>query len=85
MGESIWKNRQGGYHEERVEVPELSLVGCSFSWDSCGVHGRAPIVNFPEGVTVMLQYILFPKPGWMILHGVAIILFFLLGYTVKFW
>jgi hypothetical protein len=31
-----------------------------------------------------LPYILFPRPGWFILHAVAIALMFLLGYSVEF-
>jgi hypothetical protein len=31
-----------------------------------------------------LPYVLFPRPGWFILHGTAIILIFLLGYVVEF-
>jgi hypothetical protein len=32
----------------------------------------------------VIQYVLFPRPGWFILHAVALALVFLLGYTVKF-
>jgi hypothetical protein len=31
-----------------------------------------------------LPYILFPRPGWFILHAVAMALMFLLGYSVEF-
>ena len=31
-----------------------------------------------------LAYVLFPKPGWFILHIIAIALLFLLGYSMKF-
>jgi hypothetical protein len=31
-----------------------------------------------------LAYVLFPKPGWFILHIIAIALLFLLGYAMKF-
>ena len=31
-----------------------------------------------------LPYILFPKPGWFVLHAVVIALVFLLGYSVEF-
>jgi hypothetical protein len=31
-----------------------------------------------------LAYVLFPKPGWFILHIIAIVLLFLLGYAMKF-
>jgi hypothetical protein len=30
------------------------------------------------------SYVLFPKPGWFILHIIAIALLFLLGYAMKF-
>ena len=30
------------------------------------------------------SYVLFPKPGWFILHVTAIALLFLLGYSMKF-
>ena len=32
----------------------------------------------------LVPYVLFPRPGWFILHAVAIVLVFLLGYSVKF-
>jgi hypothetical protein len=31
-----------------------------------------------------LPYILFSRPGWFVLHATAIILVFLLGYSIKF-
>jgi len=31
-----------------------------------------------------LPHVLYPRPGWFILHGAAIVLVFLLGYVVKF-
>ncbi len=31
-----------------------------------------------------IPYVLFPRVGWFILHGVAISALFLLGYSVKF-
>jgi len=31
-----------------------------------------------------LPYVLFPRPGWFILHAVAVTLVFCLGYVVKF-
>jgi hypothetical protein len=31
-----------------------------------------------------LPYVLFPRPGWFILHGTVIALIFLLGYSIKF-
>jgi hypothetical protein len=31
-----------------------------------------------------LPFILFPRPGWFILHAIAITLVFLLGYSVDF-
>jgi hypothetical protein len=30
------------------------------------------------------HYVLFPKPGWFILHGAVIALLFLLGYSIRF-
>ncbi len=32
----------------------------------------------------MLKHIMFPKLGWMVLHAVALVLVFLLGYSVQF-
>jgi len=32
----------------------------------------------------LVPYILFPRPGWFILHAAAVALVFLLGYSVKF-
>ena len=31
-----------------------------------------------------LPHMLFPRPGWFILHAAAIVLVFLLGYSVRF-
>jgi len=31
-----------------------------------------------------LPYILFPRPGWFVLHAIAVALVFLLGYSVEF-
>lgn len=31
-----------------------------------------------------LPYVLFPRPGWFILHATIITLVFCLGYSVKF-
>ncbi len=31
-----------------------------------------------------LPYILFPRPGWFVLHAAAVTLVFLLGYSVDF-
>ena len=31
-----------------------------------------------------LSHVLFPRPGWFLLHAAAIVLVFLLGYSVKF-
>jgi hypothetical protein len=30
------------------------------------------------------KYVLYPQPGWFILHILAMALIFLLGYSVKF-
>lgn len=32
----------------------------------------------------MLRHLMYPKPGWFVLHAVVISLVFLLGYTAKF-
>jgi len=32
----------------------------------------------------MLKHLMYPKTGWLILHAVAVLLMFLLGYSVKF-
>ncbi len=32
----------------------------------------------------MLRHLMYPKPGWIVLHAVAATLVFLLGYTAKF-
>ncbi len=32
----------------------------------------------------MIQHILFPKTGWIILHVIAISALFLLGYSIHF-
>lgn len=31
-----------------------------------------------------VQYVLFPKAGWFVLHAAAATLVFLLGYSVRF-
>ncbi len=30
------------------------------------------------------QYVLFPRPGWFLLHALAFTLLFLLGYSMDF-
>jgi hypothetical protein len=32
----------------------------------------------------MLKYLMYPKTGWIILHAVALIITFLIGYSVRF-
>jgi hypothetical protein len=32
----------------------------------------------------MLQHLMFPKPGWVILHIIAVTTLFLLGYSINF-
>lgn len=32
----------------------------------------------------MLKHLMYPKPGWIVLHVVAIVAMFLLGYSVHF-
>ncbi len=32
----------------------------------------------------IFSYVLFPKLGWFLLHATAIVLLFLLGYTMRF-
>lgn len=67
-----------------MEVPELSVVGGAFLRD-----GRC-VRSWPSGgrihweVKDMLQRLMYPKPGWIILHVVAIFLMFVLGYLAKF-
>ncbi len=31
-----------------------------------------------------IPYVLYPRPGWFILHAAAVALLFLLGYSVRF-
>jgi hypothetical protein len=35
-------------------------------------------------LTRLVTYVLFPKPGWFILHALAVALLFLLGYSIEF-
>lgn len=32
----------------------------------------------------MLRLLMYPKPGWIVLHALAVAALFLLGYSVKF-
>jgi hypothetical protein len=32
----------------------------------------------------MIKHIRYPKPGWFVLHALAVALMFLLGYSVRF-
>jgi hypothetical protein len=67
-----------------MEVPELSMVGGAFLRDGRCVRSRPSGRGIYWEVTDMLQRLMYPKPGWIILHVVAIFLMFLLGYLAKF-
>jgi len=32
----------------------------------------------------MLKHIMYPKPGWIVLHVFAVVALFLLGYSIHF-
>jgi hypothetical protein len=32
----------------------------------------------------MLQHLMYPKPGWIAVHVIAVVALFLLGYSVRF-
>jgi len=67
-----------------MEVPELSMVGGAFLRDGLCVRSRPSGSRIYWEVKDMLQRLMYPKQGWIILHVVAIFLMFLLGYLAKF-
>jgi hypothetical protein len=44
---------------------------------------RPPILRGDEMMRYF-SYVLWPRLGWFLLHAIAFVLLFLLGYTMKF-
>ena len=64
---------------EKDRLFETSLVGYSFNRDISSLHNRASIMG-----AIMIQYFMRFKPGWWILHLVAIGFTLYLGHIVSF-
>jgi hypothetical protein len=64
----------------------VALVGGSFSGVYLDLYRRALDRHVSERVSMnrWLPYVLFPRPGWFVLHAIVITLVFCLGYVVKF-
>lgn len=71
-------------HEEGLAISELQVVGNPFRRIHCGVYRGASGINTFGGVIVMLQHIMYPKAGWVIVHVIVVVALFLLGYSVHF-
>jgi hypothetical protein len=67
-----------------MAISQLQVVGNPFCGIQRGVRrGAARIDTFSE-VIVMIRHIMYPKAGWVVLHVIAVIALFLLGYSVHF-
>jgi len=64
----------------------MAMVGGAFSGVGPGLYRRAPDRHVVERVSdePLAAHVLVPRPGWFILHAIAIALVFMLGYVVKF-
>ena len=73
-------------HENGLAIPVLAMVGGPFSGFRFDLYCRAPDRDFFKRIIVnrWLPYVLFPRPGWFVLHAIIITLVFCLGYVVKF-
>jgi hypothetical protein len=67
-----------------MAFPELQMVGSAFCRNGGGVRSGSADSGISREVKDMIQRLMYPKPGWIILHVVAIFLMFLLGYLAKF-
>jgi hypothetical protein len=60
------------------------MVGCAFRRDGRSIRSGAFHSGISWEVNDMLQRLMYPKTGWVILHAVAVFLMLLLGYVAKF-
>ena len=67
-----------------MAISELQVVGSPFRGIHGGVYRGAARINTFGEVMVMLRHIMYPKTGCVILHVIAVIALFLLGYSVHF-
>jgi hypothetical protein len=73
-------------HENRLAIHIVALVGGPFSGLCFDLYRRASDRRVSERVNMnrWLPQVLFPRPGWFILHAIIIALVFCLGYSIKF-
>jgi hypothetical protein len=73
-------------HESRVAIFVVEMVGGPFSGVCLDLYRRAFDRHVFQRITMhrWVPYVLFPRPGWFILHAIIIALVFCLGYVVKF-
>lgn len=64
----------------------MEVVVASFSGPYADLYRRASDRHIFKRVIMnrWLPYVLFPRPGWFILHAIIISLVFCLGYSIKF-
>jgi len=67
-----------------MAVPEFQMVDGAFRRNGRAVRSGSSDSNISWEVKDMLQRLMYPKSGWIVLHVVAISLMFLLGYVAKF-
>jgi hypothetical protein len=67
-----------------MAISELQVVGNPFRRIRPGVHRGASGINTFGDVIVMVQHIMYPKAGWVIVHVIAVVALFLLGYSIHF-
>ncbi len=67
-----------------MAISEPQVVGDPFRGIHCRLYRGAARINVFDEVMIMLRHIMFPKPGWMILHAIVWTALFLLGYSVHF-
>jgi hypothetical protein len=67
-----------------MAVPLFPMVGSAFYRIQHRLYCWSPgIENFRE-VRIMLKDLMYPRVGYWILHAAAIVLMFLLGYSIHF-
>jgi hypothetical protein len=73
-------------HENRLAISVVALVASAFSGLCLGLYCRASDRLIPERIVMnrWLPHVLFPRPGWFVLHAILITLIFCLGYSIKF-
>jgi hypothetical protein len=76
----------GHENENGLAISVVAVVGGPFSGLCIDLYRRASDRHVSERVIMnrWLPHVLFPRPGWFILHAIIISLAFCLGYIVKF-